>query len=1102
MSQKGTKMKNAKPILAIVSALLAFAPAAFATNTINPGQTLTGSIGSPGKSVAYEFTANANDVFDFTVATNGLPPEIQILDSSDDQIAIAVAASCNTNTVELNSLQVKTAGTYYAIVSACNNTSTGTFELYMQSTNNPGGATGISFGQTTPGTISSSAQSNSYTFTASKNDVIYFEMATNSLPPRIRLYGTGPSQIAEASASSCNTNTVEMTATIPADGTYTVLTAACDDLGTGKTQLYFQRVNDPGGSVDLVPGESQTGSIATSAQNNAYSFAGSSGDGISFTVSTNGFPPRIRVYNSSGTKLVDDSAASCNTNTLETATLHITAAGSYSVLVGACNDVSPGNYTISSQCIGTCLVPAPIITSISPSSAEVGSGGLTLTVNGANFAEAETQSYVEWNGAKLNTTFVNTGQLTAVVPPADTAVSGLFPVTVVTPSNGGGTSNTEEFTVYNPAPGASIGISPPSAQVGSSAVTLTVTGSSFVSNSSVMWSGSALATTYVSATELTATIPAADLVSASPCANVTVVNPAVVNGQPAGGGQTNPQCFSVYNPKPNPTGISPQSVTAGTGAVTLTVNGSGFVNSSTVQLTNSGLATTFVSSAQLTATIPATATACGATDTIGVSNPTPGGGTAGALTFTVNNPVPAMSTISPQNAAAGGAQFTLTVNGSNFIPCAVVEWNGSPLSTKFVSASQLTATVPATDIANPGTANVTVLNELSGGGITGGTPSSSSQPFTIGNFPVPTLTSIQPSSATAGGAGFTLTANGTNFVQGSTVNWGSSALVTTFVSSTKLTAAVPASDIASAGNFNVTVVNPGPGGGPSSPQTFTVNNPVPVVTSISPTSAAAQGPAFTLCVNGSNFVQGTTPAQGTSILWGAASLPTNYVSSVKVCATVPATDIATPGTVPVTASNPAPGGGTAPTTQPFTITNPPAPTPVITPAAGSYGSGVMISISDTPGLSIYYTTNGTTPTPGVAGTTLYSKPFLIDSSVTITAIATGAGFTPSSPASSAFTIGGSPTALTLPAASVTATQATLRSIVHDEGLAAQAWFVWGTSNPPTSTTPTQALSASVGSQAVNAVVKGLQANTTYYFQVVVSSAGGTSSSAILTFTTP
>src|SRR5207244_484547 len=106
-----------------------------------------------------------------------------------------------------------------------------------------------------------------------------------------------------------------------------------------------------------------------------------------------------------------------------------------------------------------------------------------------------------------------------------------------------------------------------------------------------------------------------------------------------------------------------------------------------------------------------------------------------------------------------------------------------------------------------------------------------------------------------GGAGFTLTATGTNFISSSIVQWNGSQRATTFGSSTQLTAQITTADIATAGTASVTVFTPAPGGGTSSPQTFAITaNPSPTLTSLSPSTAVAGGAAFTLSVTGSNFI--------------------------------------------------------------------------------------------------------------------------------------------------------------------------------------------------------------------------------------------------------
>jgi hypothetical protein len=108
------------------------------------------------------------------------------------------------------------------------------------------------------------------------------------------------------------------------------------------------------------------------------------------------------------------------------------------------------------------------------------------------------------------------------------------------------------------------------------------------------------------------------------------------------------------------------------------------------------------------------------------------------------NAAPVAGKLAPASTPAGGADFTLTVTGSNFVPGSTVEWNGSPRITTMVSATQLTATIYASDIATMGTAQVTVVNPGNGGGV------SAALPFTISAAlpPTPTVVTISPTTLT------------------------------------------------------------------------------------------------------------------------------------------------------------------------------------------------------------------------------------------------------------------------------------------------------------------------------------------------------------------
>lgn len=74
-----------------------------------------------------------------------------------------------------------------------------------------------------------------------------------------------------------------------------------------------------------------------------------------------------------------------------------------------------------------------------------------------------------------------------------------------------------------------------------------------------------------------------------------------------------------------------------------------------------------------------------------------------ALSSGQSSPVPFINLpLVPVTVAPGTGAFTLTVNGTGFVTGSVVDWNGIPLATTYISGSQLTATVPATKVANPG----------------------------------------------------------------------------------------------------------------------------------------------------------------------------------------------------------------------------------------------------------------------------------------------------------------------------------------------------------------------------------------------------------------
>jgi hypothetical protein len=185
--------------------------------------------------------------------------------------------------------------------------------------------------------------------------------------------------------------------------------------------------------------------------------------------------------------------------------------------------------------------------------------------------------------------------------------------------------------------------------------------------------------------------------------------------------------------------------------------------------------------------------------------------------------------------------------------------------------------------------------------------------WTVGNSsppenPVPNITSLSPPLVPIGSPSFTLTVNGTGFVPTSAVTFNLFEQATTYVSSTKLTAKIPAESIAQAGPFTyVWVTNPAPGGGQSGLVNFPLSDGVPSVTSLSPPSVTAGSFSFTLTISGTGFGLASVYWNGTLLqgVGGGSSSPN------QVQIGIPYTLIATPGTVQITIVNAPPGGGTS-----------------------------------------------------------------------------------------------------------------------------------------------------------------------------------------------
>jgi uncharacterized protein (TIGR03437 family) len=529
------------------------------------------------------------------------------------------------------------------------------------------------------------------------------------------------------------------------------------------------------------------------------------------------------------------------------------------------------------------IAGAATLRSMSKESATVGDAGFQLSVYGADLSS---DSVLRWNGTPLATQFYY-DRISADIPASFLATAGSVAITVTT---GSYVSNTLSFTI-KPRKATITALYPARVKAGGPAVTITIRGVDFAPGCSVTLSGTVLSSTYVSATTLTATIPQ-EFLSLYGSLIVVVTNPgALASGS------------SAFWVDPVLTALEPSeaaTTTDNTTPVMVTVSGIGLKPGLSLTITNVNagaaydLGTTYVSPTQVKIALYSSYVLRSpgewAITYDGYSS------SSAYLRFGVS--LPRIQSLDPVSVVAGTPSFTLTVNGSNFPPGSNVSvlWNGGALATTRVSATQLTATVPASLLTTPGSVAVTVFN---------GAYSKPAAVFTIAPAGA-SISSITPNRATAGDAGFTLSITGVGFASGAVAQWNGTALSTTFVSSTSLTAAVPAALIASAGNANITVLSAGL---LSNPIAFTIAPATPVVTSLSPSHAAPGGEGFTLTVTGTGFSAATVAR------WNGGALATTFVNSGQLTAIVPAALIANAGTAGITVV----AGSLTSNSMPFTI---------------------------------------------------------------------------------------------------------------------------------------------------------------------------------------
>jgi hypothetical protein len=436
------------------------------------------------------------------------------------------------------------------------------------------------------------------------------------------------------------------------------------------------------------------------------------------------------------------------------------------------------------------------LNNLTPPSKPVGSPAFDLVLTGTGF---DRNARVRWNGSPRVTVFTSSTSLTAQIPASDLVARGTATITVtqLTKTSNGLSFYVEGSTIPVNGPGL-IRLSPSNARVGNQGFTLTILGKNFSEDSVVSWNGVNRETQFVSVSTLTIAVAASDLVTAG-TATVKVsdkgyfsnelgfeIRPAVVN----------PRIYS----------LSPSTAAVGSADFYLTVRGAFFNLSSIITWDGERRRTLHISSTTMRTLLSASDLTRARVVKIQVIQSTEPAKVSNIMDFTIGTSTgpggtPAgltLTGLNPGAAAAGGPAFSLALSGVNFATSTVVLWNGTPRASTFVSSTTLAAAITAADIATPGVATVNVRT----GGIV-----SNGQTFTILSS-TPSIFTLAPSSATAGGTAFNLVVLGANFSPNSVVRWNDTDRTTVYVSSSEVHAAISDADIARAGSAQIRVTNP------------------------------------------------------------------------------------------------------------------------------------------------------------------------------------------------------------------------------------------------------------------------------------------------------
>jgi DUF971 family protein len=318
------------------------------------GDVVKDSITSNGQINIYIFAGSAGDVITVRMTANwGNRPQFELY-APDASLLTRVTAGglSGSLSLRLDTLRLKTTGTYALLVMDDDGLNTGIYTMVCQRIVNPVGSSTITYGQVVRDTLRSQAMIKAYTLAGSAGEIITIRMTASwGNRPQFELYNSDGTLVTRVIAGglsgslSVRLDTLRLIRT----GTYSLFVLDDDGLDKGSYTIFCQRTVNPVGGRQISHLQNIKDTLANKAEIKAYWFRGTTNEIISILMTASwGNRPQFELYTPDGNLLTRVTAGGLSGSfSLRLDTLRLKTTGTYSLFAMDDDGIDIGNFTLN-----------------------------------------------------------------------------------------------------------------------------------------------------------------------------------------------------------------------------------------------------------------------------------------------------------------------------------------------------------------------------------------------------------------------------------------------------------------------------------------------------------------------------------------------------------------------------------------------------------------------------------------------------------------------------------------------------------------------------------------------------------------------------------